>query len=82
MTKSIQSTAHIRDGRATGSGLRHPRVTAKQIMGRNQLPVLVCSWKIQTQEPGDSTDQQKQRKKQAMPSKHLTLPPFLKVEPF
>src|SRR6266496_2156675 len=78
MTKSVQSTTHISDGRATGSGLRHLRATAKQIMGRNKLPVLVSSWKIQTQEPGDSTDQQQQRKQSITPFKHLHLTTFPK----
>ncbi|HYU72537.1 MAG TPA: hypothetical protein VEL31_07640 [Ktedonobacteraceae bacterium] len=79
MTKTVESTADISDGRVIEPNLRVGS-DITQVMGRNQLLVLVSSWKIQTQEPGNTTDQQKRRKKQVMPSKHLTLPPFLKVE--
>ncbi len=41
------------------------------------MEITSFNYRIYTQEPGNTTDQQKRRKKQVMPSKHLTLPPFL-----
>src|SRR6266542_192980 len=79
MTKNVESTAHISDGRGVESSLRVGG-DITQIMGRNKLLVLVSSWKIQTQEPGDSTDQQHQRQQSITPFKHLHLTTFPKSE--